>query len=199
MLEHCFPLNVTTLGEAIMSINIYLITNKINSKKYVGKTYKSIIQRFKEHCSKSKKSNTHLHRAIRKYGSSNFTIELIEETNLPNVREPYWIKKLNSEYNMTEGGDGGDTSNSPNFKKAMFIYHSRKKPKDYATYGMLGKIHPNKGKSLKANCCPVSCQGIEYSSVGEAEKAFPGISIRKRLDNIKYPDFYRLREKTKRK
>ena len=55
MLEHCFPLNVTTLGEAIMSINIYLITNKINSKKYVGKTYKSIIQRFKEHCSKSKK------------------------------------------------------------------------------------------------------------------------------------------------
>ena len=40
---------------------------------------------------------------------------------------------------MTKGGDGGDTSNSPNFKQAMILSHKKRKPKDYASYGMLGK------------------------------------------------------------
>ena len=50
-----------------------------------------------------------IHRAINKYGKSNFTIEVIEEvesTNL-NDRERYWIKYYNSYnngYNSTKGG-----------------------------------------------------------------------------------------------
>jgi hypothetical protein len=35
--------------------------------------------------------------------------------------------------------------------------------------------------------------------VGAAEAAYPGIKVRSRLDNPKYPEFYRLRERTKRK
>ena len=38
-----------------------------------------------------------------------------------------------------------------------------------------------------------------YNSVGEAQSAFLGISIRKRIDNPNYPNFYRLKPKTKRK
>jgi hypothetical protein len=67
------------------------------------------------------------------------------------------------------------------------------------TYGMLGKEHLMKGKSLSKNYCPVVCEGVEYPSVGAAQEAYPGCNIRKRLDNPKYPDFYRLRERTKRK
>ena len=56
--------------------NIYLITNKINGKKYVGKTKQDIKERFKEHiwCN----YNTLIHLAIKKYGQENFSIELIE-------------------------------------------------------------------------------------------------------------------------
>ena len=34
---------------------IYCITNLVNQKKYVGKTIYSITERFKEHCSDSKR------------------------------------------------------------------------------------------------------------------------------------------------
>jgi hypothetical protein len=132
---------------------------------------------------------------MRNYGIHNFTIKIIEETDRGSEREIYWISKLNPQYNMTVGGDGGDTSNSPNYILSM---KNRIHPHT-PTYGMLGKNHPQKGKSLSKNYCPVMCEGIEYPSVGHAQKSYIGISIRKRLDNPKYPDFYRLREKTKRK
>jgi len=56
-----------------------------------------------------------------------------------------------------------------------------------------------KEKMIIANSCPVVCEGIEYKSVNDAQKAYPSISIRKRLDNPKYPDFYRLKKRTLRK
>lgn len=91
---------------------IYQITNDINGKIYIGKTECSLEKRFREHCSDSqKKSEAHrpLYSAMRKYGLSHFHIELIEETDRPNEREIYWIKKKNSYsngYNATHGGDG---------------------------------------------------------------------------------------------
>ena len=79
----------------------------------------------------------------------------------------------------------------------MIESHKKRIPSDYATYGMLGKKQSDRfTQAIKeSNRCPVICEGIEYKSVGEAEKANIGISIRKRLDNPKYPEFYRLREK----
>jgi hypothetical protein len=53
-----------------------------------------------------------VHKAINKYGKSNFTIEVIEEvesTDL-NDREKYWIKyydSYNNGYNSTKGGQDG--------------------------------------------------------------------------------------------
>ena len=46
---------------------------------------------------------------MRKYGTENFEISLIEETNNPNEREVYWIEQKGSfknGYNATKGGDG---------------------------------------------------------------------------------------------
>jgi hypothetical protein len=46
---------------------------------------------------------------MRKYGLSNFTIELLEETDNPEEREIFWIEQKGSfkyGYNATMGGDG---------------------------------------------------------------------------------------------
>lgn len=97
---------------------IYKITNLINNKVYIGKTVRTIEQRFKRHCYDAKKNpNTknHFHRALLHYGSENFKIEQIDTAETPkelNEKEQYWINLYQSKefgYNMTPGGDGGNT------------------------------------------------------------------------------------------
>jgi hypothetical protein len=91
---------------------IYLITNNVNNKVYVGKTEESIQKRFQEHCADSKKErnkNRPLYRAMNNYGVENFTISLLEETDQPEIREEFWIEQKQSYhngYNATRGGDG---------------------------------------------------------------------------------------------
>lgn len=105
--------------EAIKINSIYKITNVINGKVYIGKTSRSISQRFKEHIEFAKLGydNMLIYRAIRKYGEDNFSIELIEDQiNNKEIdnRERYWINYYHSYihskdcngYNMTLGGDG---------------------------------------------------------------------------------------------
>ena len=93
---------------------IYVITNQINNKQYVGQTSFSIQDRFKQHIKDSKKQdiqNRPLYKAFNKYGIENFTITLLEECEQTkiNEREQYWIKQLNTfhnGYNATVGGEG---------------------------------------------------------------------------------------------
>ena len=96
---------------------IYLITNHINGKRYVGQTVNPIHHRWSKHIEEAyggNKSNSLLHRAIIKYGASNFGINILEEcadTEL-NEKEKNYIKKYdtyythNKGYNMTWGGEG---------------------------------------------------------------------------------------------
>jgi group I intron endonuclease len=85
---------------------IYLITNTQNGKKYVGKTT-NIDRRWYRHCKAAEYgSNTHFHKAIRKYGKSAFDIEILD-AEYSNDAEKNWILVLAPEYNMTPGGDGG--------------------------------------------------------------------------------------------
>lgn len=94
---------------------IYKITNKINGKSYIGQTIQNVKERFYQHCATKCSQailNMVIHKAINKYGKSNFTIEVIEEvesTNL-NDRERYWIRyydSYNNGYNSIEGGQDG--------------------------------------------------------------------------------------------
>lgn len=91
---------------------IYKITNTINGKVYIGKTERSIEQRWQEHlkfASTELNEQRPLYNAIRKYGVNNFIIEVVEETKDVNEREQYWINYYNSYkegYNATLGGDG---------------------------------------------------------------------------------------------
>lgn len=95
---------------------IYLITNLINNKKYVGQTQQGREERrWLEHFIYDVNDNKILHNAIRKYGSDNFEYKVIETDiteGLIDERERYYIKYYNTfylngqGYNMTEGGQG---------------------------------------------------------------------------------------------
>ena len=101
-------LNTTTLREAVMSARIYRITNRLTGDFYIGQTYQEIARRWSNHQADVRRgSSTHFHRAIRKYGAENFSVELVEETDAPNEREQHWIAELKPHYNMDEGGKNG--------------------------------------------------------------------------------------------
>ena len=90
---------------------IYVITNNLNSKQYVGKTERPDVRiRFNEHLREAlKHPDRPLYRAINKYGKENFSIETLEQTNDAENREIFWIKELDTYrngYNATLGGDG---------------------------------------------------------------------------------------------
>ena len=89
---------------------IYLIENKINGKKYIGKTYRTIDLRWKEHLKERFRfPDRPLYRAINKYGIDGFEIKELEYIENPEIREIYWItlyNSFNNGYNATQGGDG---------------------------------------------------------------------------------------------
>jgi len=90
---------------------IYIITNNITNKSYVGQTSYQLSKRWKQHCYFAEKRNcqTYLSNSIRKHGSINFTPSVLEETVDLHNREKYWIKELKTYkhgYNLTEGGEG---------------------------------------------------------------------------------------------
>jgi group I intron endonuclease len=93
---------------------IYKISNDVNGKFYIGKTNgSSLVRRWKEHQRTAlDKSYRHpLYDGIRHHGLESFSIETLEEcdTQLLDTREKFWISKLRPPYNLTEGGEGGDT------------------------------------------------------------------------------------------
>lgn len=100
---------------------IYVITNDINNKKYIGKSKEPFV-RFGVHKTIAKGGPEiyknrffYLHKAIRKYGPENFSIEIIDSIWTENEddifeREEYWITKFREEnyllYNLTDRGEG---------------------------------------------------------------------------------------------
>lgn len=94
---------------------VYLCTNLINGKQYVGITSISLNKRKSNHKSLALQcgSQTKFHRALRKHGVENFKWEILDES-AANVeilieKEIEYISKFNTYkygYNMTIGGDG---------------------------------------------------------------------------------------------
>ena len=94
---------------------IYLATNQINKKVYVGQTTTTLNRRRSGHYAAARNNRDKLifHKAIRKYGEDNFTWEIIAEAKdqieLDSLEKKY-IQQYNSKdrnfgYNMTSGGD----------------------------------------------------------------------------------------------
>jgi len=102
---------------------IYKATCTINDKSYVGKTVRPLNERIRHHLYESKSQKYPFHRAIRKYGIDSFKWETLEECHsleMLNVMETFMIQVHRSHrneggYNLTWGGEGGDTfTDNPN-------------------------------------------------------------------------------------
>lgn len=107
---------------------VYQVTNKINGKKYIGFTTKTLSERIKTHVRKSKYefSNQYFYPfacAIRKYGIEAFEYSILkqcESIEECKIEEKNSIKQFNtispSGYNLSEGGNGGQNSTYVNDK-----------------------------------------------------------------------------------
>lgn len=110
---------------------VYLVTNTVNGKRYVGQTTKTLEERWRLH--QKVKTGHLLYSAIQKYGVENFTIESICElptTELLNEFEIEYIKRYctltPNGYNLTEGGQAPRMSDET--RKRMSESHLGKKP-----------------------------------------------------------------------
>lgn len=156
-----------------MLYSIYKITNRVNGKCYIGFT-QDVARRFKQHISNSKKDapDSQIARALKKYGTDNFSFEVVYQTKdrehaLLEV-EPKLIEEYNSftnGYNANEGGHNTNTEemrlansermkiDNPSFKKlnsgvfkkgnVPIITEERNRK---ISLSKLGKNNPNYGK-----------------------------------------------------
>lgn len=100
-------------------MEIYLLENTINGKRYVGLTTKGANERFKNHIWRANSNKphikrNHLHNSIRKYGPEAFTITILEKCKTIeelHLAEKKWINHYNTfggfhGLNETYGGEG---------------------------------------------------------------------------------------------
>jgi group I intron endonuclease len=93
---------------------VYLITNIVNGKRYVGKTVRTLDVRWRAHLSQMRRQeNSALHRALLKYGPDVFERRVISQalnTEVLAQLETFWIRELRTKtpngYNLTDGGEG---------------------------------------------------------------------------------------------
>lgn len=99
--------------------HIYCVTCLPTGKLYFGQTVMSIERRFGKHISKALRNpQCKFHRAIRKYGVENFTVEEVMWVEAPTKQalkakldflEIHFIQKFDTRhngYNETDGGEG---------------------------------------------------------------------------------------------
>lgn len=112
---------------------IYMITNVVNGKLYIGLTKHSLAERFNQHSTKKIKHVSAIQDAINKYGKVNFTIQEIASSET--LDEAYFLERLAIRYyntlsplgyNLHTGGTGGKLSDDIKKKisKANKEYYS---------------------------------------------------------------------------
>ena len=125
---------------------IYIARNKLNDKVYIGKTKRTLFKRIKEHKSKHITGGSYFHKAMRCYGFSAFEWSVLKECSSiaeMNNCEKKFIHDYDSRnhdngYNISEGGEGGDTFTSDPNKE---IRRNRMKEKVGILNPFYGKKH----------------------------------------------------------
>lgn len=160
---------------------VYKITNKINNRKYIGITTKTIEERFKKHLSSinEKTEQIPIRSAIKEFGKENFIIEKILVTDCKekalNLEKFYikFYKSIECGYNIANGGKGGDTlTNNVNLEKI----------KEKLKESKIGAKNHNSKEVLVEND-----NGFKkvFESAGETRRYFLSIGIKVAESSIK--------------
>lgn len=115
---------------------IYVITNNVNGKKYVGQTIMDVSLRFSKHCLRSQ-YRSRISYAIEKYGKDNFSVETIDtakdQSDLDSLEQMYIFAYGTTDsklgYNVTKGGRGGIRTKEAAEKSAQKL-RGRKIPRE---------------------------------------------------------------------
>lgn len=113
---------------------IYMFTNKINGKRYVGSSL-DLNRRFKNYLNLSyllyKKENMNIKKALVVYGFINFKLDILEycEPSVLLEREQYYLDTLKPEYNIlkTAGSTAGVKRSEATILKLKTIASNRSK------------------------------------------------------------------------
>lgn len=155
---------------------IYILTNKISNKKYVGQTKRSITQRFNEHI--LNKCNSLIHKAIYRHCWGNFKkFYFWCPIYLLNFFEKLLIFILNTlapnGYNLTTGGK--NTSLSEETKKKISESHADFSGSRSAWFGRhhteesKKKVSQNNARLHKIICIDT---GEIFNSIREAQRKY---------------------------
>ncbi len=105
--------------KAARAFRLYLVTNVVNGRQYIGITTARLTARWRHHRHGSKNPRMLLHKAIAKYGEGAFTIEQIASAKnwddlcllgRQAIEQFRTFAPLGTGYNQTLGGEGGDAS-----------------------------------------------------------------------------------------
>lgn len=153
--------------------SIYLLRNKINTKIYVGQTWKTLESRW----SSGYKKSWHIFNAINLYGVNNFyyeTVAICYNQEDADLLEDYFISKLDTQdrekgYNLTKGGSSGKHSDETKIKmsivqKEHFKSHPERREK--MSKSKSGSLNPNYGKKLTEE----QKQALKMGSLYQQEK-----------------------------
>lgn len=103
---------------------IYKLTNTVNGSFYIGQTKMALAQRWARHCSDARGgAGWVLARAMRKYGITAFTREVLEscaDKQALDAAEVRWIHQLRPRYNIC-GGGGSPGSHSEATKAKLSL------------------------------------------------------------------------------
>lgn len=154
-----------------MTYTLYVAENKLNGKRYVGITGRSILRRWTEHISQARLGHNEgiFYKAIRKYGEDKFDVyeadyadSLEEAKNL----EIKIISKVAPEYNSTKGGGGrlGGVMSEEARKKIKQIHTGNKY--------RLGKTHTQQARQKLKEAAYKNCEmWKEHAVKGPASMA----------------------------
>lgn len=148
---------------------IYCATNRLNGKKYIGQTVKTMEKRRIEHLSGARNGCPcwYFHRAINKHGAENFKWEILmyaDSEKTLNDAEEIYIRVLRSQdkgigYNIKFGGD--NRRHAPETRKKISESKIGKKRNAETCMKMskwmkgrfAGSKNPNFGKKYSAERC----------------------------------------------
>jgi len=155
---------------------IYVITNRLNGKQYVGQTIGRLDKRLKDHIAaahgwkrqEAKHGVRLLSRAINKYGDGSFEIRVAEkcvDKKLLDEREAFWVRELNTlapnGYNILEGRHQSPTTKAllrPRKTGYSLSEETRRRqslahkgiPKDRKTVDRVAAAHRGMKRSVEA-------------------------------------------------
>lgn len=120
---------------------IYIATNKINGKSYIGQTTRSISRRRSQHYKDAKRGNNYFHNALNKYKKEDFKWNVlykdipIEKLNVAEVCAIYIHNTYYEGYNSTTGGENGKIISEETKKKISKANSGKKSGKNNAMFG----------------------------------------------------------------